>query len=137
MAVDSVAASANTRASLKPKSDKFNELKVEDFLKLMIAELQNQDPLNPTDNAKLLEQVNQIRSVQSSTQLTETLNAVLLGQNLSSASGLIGKEVRGLTAAGKEISGVVESVAVQDGSPVIHIGTDQLELKNIREILNG
>lgn len=136
MAVNTLAGAAapNSPASLKPQGDKFSELKVDDFLKLMIAELQNQDPLDPTDNSKLLEQVNQIRSVQSSTQLTTTLNAVLLGQNLSSASGMIGKEVRGLSSDGAEVSGRVDRVSIEEGAPVMHVGAKQLTLNNIREI---
>lgn len=139
MAVDTIAngafAAPNQAASLKPQTDKFNDLKVEDFLELMIAELQNQDPLNPTDNAKLVEQVNQIRNMQTSTQLNATLDAVLLGQNLSSAAGMIGKEVQGMSADGKEISGRVDKAAIENGSPVLYVGEQQMNLKNIRQIL--
>jgi flagellar basal-body rod modification protein FlgD len=129
-------ATANT-AVLKASKDKFGELKVEDFLKLMIAELQNQDPLDPMDNSKLVEQINQIRSMQSSTQLTTTLDAVALGQNLSSASGMIGKQIKGLSSTGSEVSGRVDRVAVQNGSPLLYVGDAQLELKNVREIIEG
>ena len=49
------------------------------FLKLMITELQQQDPLNPMDNKDMLNQIAQIRAVGASDQLTKTLNSVLLG----------------------------------------------------------
>ena len=65
-----------------------NQVDLDDFLKLMIAELQNQDPLNPLDNAEILAQISQIREVGATEELTSTLNAVLLGQNISSACAL-------------------------------------------------
>ena len=66
---------------------------MDDFLDLMIAELQNQDPLNPLENDELIAQISQIREVGATEDLTNTLNAVLLGQNISSATSLIGADV--------------------------------------------
>ena len=65
------------------------DLDVGDFLNLMIAELQNQDPLDPLDNSEMVAQLGQIREISSTNQLIETLNQVFTGQNLSTASSLI------------------------------------------------
>ena len=76
-----------------------NEVDLDDFLNLMIAELQNQDPLNPLENDELIAQISQIREVGATEQLTATLNAVLLGQNITSATNLIGADVVALNDA--------------------------------------
>ena len=81
------AASAGERAF--GKNNTLNDLQLDDFLNLMIAELQNQDPLNPLENDELIAQISQIREVGATEQLTETLNSVLLGQNIASATNLI------------------------------------------------
>jgi len=113
------------------------DLELGDFLKLMIAELQNQDPLNPMDNSEMLQQISQIREIDASTRLTQTLDAVLLGQNLSSASNMIGKLVRGLADNGSFVIGTVDRVSIDGGAPKLHVGPTTVALKNVSDILPG
>ena len=115
--------------------DPLRGLDMKAFLDLMIKELQNQDPLNPMDNAQMLEQISQIRSIDSTTKLTTTLEAVLLGQNLSSASALIDKQIEALTDDGQTITGRVGSVAIEEGIPKLKVGNSTVDLKNLRHIL--
>jgi len=101
--------------------DAINDIDMNTFLKLMITELQQQDPLNPLDNKDMLNQIAQIRAVGASDQLTKTLNSVLLGQNITSATNLIGADISALTDGGEAITGVVNRVAIDKGVPKIHI----------------
>jgi flagellar hook assembly protein FlgD len=94
---------------------------MEDFLKLMIAELQNQDPLNPMDNSELVGQISQMREITATDKMTETLDTVLLGQNISSATNLIGAEIDAISDDQQKVSGVVERVSVSDGQPKLHL----------------
>lgn len=94
-----------------------NELQLDDFLGLMIAELQNQDPLNPLENDELIAQISQIREVGATEQLTQTLDSVLLGQNIASATSLIGADVVALNDSGERVSGNVRVVTITDGQP--------------------
>lgn len=123
-------------------SGDLRNLDLDQFLKLMITELQNQDPLDPMDNSQILEQIGQIRSISASNQLQETLTSVLTGQNLATASGLIGKEVKALSEDGTNVIGKVGKVSVEVDSNdntkrslKIHIGTQQFDINNIREIV--
>lgn len=122
--------SATSAAGAKSLGD----IDLDEFLKMMIAELQNQDPLNPMENSQILQQMSQIREIEATDQLSETLNAVLLGQNLSSASSMIGREIEGLSAAGVEVQGIVERISVEDGTPRLFVGDEAVPLKNIRAI---
>ncbi|MCE9607547.1 MAG: hypothetical protein K8U03_21885 [Planctomycetia bacterium] len=145
MATDTSVGSGTTpkvdRSKLPQQVDKFNNLKSEDYIKLMVSELQNQDPLNPMDNAQMLQQVSQISSIQSTNNLSTTLNSVLLGQNLSSVGSLIGKGVIGITDAGTAVQGIVDSASIVDGKPYLNVpkadGTslDQVSLSNISQVL--
>ena len=118
-----------------------NETDVDEFLGLLIAELQNQDPLNPMDNSDLVQQISQIREISATNQLTDTLSAVLLGQNVSTASNLIGKQVAALTDDLENITGAVDRVSVtvneddQSRTLRVHIGDNAVQLNNIREIV--
>ena len=111
--------------------DRFQELDTQAFLKMMIAELQNQDPMNPMDNAKMLEQISQIRSITSNDALTSSIGALQMGQSMATAAGLIGKTVIGLDVIGQEVVGVVDKVAFEDGKPYLFVGQTIIELGNI------
>jgi flagellar basal-body rod modification protein FlgD len=119
------------------------DVDLDQFLKLLITELQNQDPMNPMDNAQMLEQISQIRQIGSTTKLTDTLSGLASGQDLSMASGMIGKTVTALDVGGKNIKGVVERVSVQTDAidannrkVQVHIGDSIVDISNIREIVN-
>ncbi len=101
-----------------------NQVDLDDFLNLMIAELQNQDPLNPMENDELIAQISQIREVGATEQLTSTLNAVLLGQNITSATNLIGADVVALNDNGQRVSGNVKVVTITDGQAMLDIAVD-------------
>jgi flagellar basal-body rod modification protein FlgD len=117
-------------------NDALRDLDMDQFLKLMITELQNQDPLNPLENAEILQQISQIREIGATSRLTETLDAVLLGQNLTSASSMIGKTVEALSDDAKNVRGVVDKVTVTGGEPRLHIGGKAVRLKNVKEIVS-
>ena len=93
------------------------------------------------DNAQLVEQIGQIRSISATSQLSDTLGAVLTGQNLTTASSLIGKRVAALTDQNENVAGVVDRVSVEvdeDDNDKrtfrVHIGDHEIDLKNVREI---
>ena len=136
MATNPIGSSSSSNSSQGTGSaDPLKGLDLDHFLKLMITELQNQDPLNPLDNAQMLQQISQIREIGSTDKLTRTLDAVLLGQNLTSASGLIGKEIRGLGDDLKPVSGTVDRVSVAGGVPKLHVQNSTVTLSNVSEIL--
>jgi flagellar basal-body rod modification protein FlgD len=136
--VPSTTGSSSSSSSASDKTTKkINELDMDDFLKLMISELQNQDPMNPMDNKDMLAQVSQIRQIGSNDQLTKTLETVLQGQNFSSAANLIGKNIKGIDNNGANVTGIVDRVTVADGVNTLHVGSSELKLSNIGEIDQG
>ena len=118
-------------------SQGIQDLDLNKFIDLMIAELQNQDPLNPLDNNEMLQQITQIREIGATGRLTETLESVLLGQNLTSATSMIGKTVKAMSDDAMEVSGLVDRVTVTDGEPRLHIGDKAIGLKNVKEVLSS
>lgn len=127
-------------AATNSNSKSLNDLGTEDFLELLVAELQNQDPLEPTDNSQLLQQISQIRQITSNDSMIETLSSVQSGQEISTASGLIGKHISALSQDSEEVSGQVDRVsmgAASDNGPrqlLVHVGEHKIPLNNIREI---
>ena len=126
---------ASSTSSQQDVASALTGLNLDDFFQLMIAEMQNQDPLNPLENHQLLQQVSQIQEYGATQQLTKTLDSVLLGQNISNATGLIGKNVTALTNSGDEVSGAVDRVTIAGNTVKLHAGSDEISLSNVREVL--
>jgi flagellar basal-body rod modification protein FlgD len=125
MAVTSTTSSTSTSTNSSQSSgltaDAINDVDLSSFLKLMITELQNQDPLNPMDNKDMLAQLSQIRSIGATDKLTKTLDSVLLGQNISSATNLIGADISALSDDSQTVNGIVDRVSIEKGSPKLHV----------------
>jgi len=115
--------------------DAFNSLDMSHFIKLLVAEMANQDPMNPMDNSEILQQLSQMREIASNDQLTSTLESVQLGQNMATASSLLGRTIRGLDDTSGRVIGEVDRVSVSEEDGIrIHIEGKQVALKNIAEI---
>ena len=131
---------SSTGASNKEVRD-MKDLDINQFLQLMIAELTNQDPLNPMDNTQLVQQIGELRSIAASDQLTGTLQSMQTQQSLTTASSLIGKNVKALTEGGEDITGKVNSVSIEvdennsdKRTYQVHIGGQSVDLRNVREV---
>jgi flagellar basal-body rod modification protein FlgD len=102
---------------------------------MMIVQLQNQDPLEPTGNEELLGQISQMRSLQSSIELSEVLQSVSSQQQLTSAASLIGKTVSGTVPVGngtsQTLEGVVERAFVKGGQAFVGVGSGEIAIENI------
>jgi flagellar basal-body rod modification protein FlgD len=134
MASGAVSGASGKTDSSTALTSAYDKLDTETFTKLLVAELQNQDPMSPMDSAQIVQQVSEIRSIQASTELHTTLEAVLLGQNVATASGLIGQTISGLTDDAEQITGQVDRVSVTDGVAKLHIGDSTIDLKNVSDI---
>ncbi|BAL95063.1 flagellar hook assembly protein FlgD [Rubrivivax gelatinosus] len=101
------------------------------FLKLLVAQMQNQDPLNPMDNAQVTSQMAQINTVTGIEKLNETvgtLNTQFLQMQAMQGASLVGRDVtvegkrldvrEGVGVGGMDLSGTADSVKVDilDGS---------------------
>ncbi|MEQ8847902.1 flagellar hook capping FlgD N-terminal domain-containing protein [Botrimarina sp.] len=131
--MSSISSLASNTPAPQPVGNSIKELDLDVFLELMLAELQNQDPLDPTDNAELLNTISQIREISANDRLSETLDSVLLGQNVATATSLIGTEVEGVTDGGQPVSGLVQRVAINDGQPALDIAVESKTSAGERE----
>lgn len=101
-----------------------NELGQDAFLRLMIAQLNNQDPLNPQENGDFIAQLAQFSSVEGITNINNSINA-LIGETRSTrtldASGLVGQsvEVDGDTVSLIEGQPINGSFALTQSSPTV------------------
>jgi flagellar basal-body rod modification protein FlgD len=85
--------SLNSTASAAPVTTKNDAGTADRFLKLLVAQMQNQDPLNPMDNAQVTSQMAQIQSVNGIDKLNTTVAG--LGTQLAQFAALQGASLVG------------------------------------------
>lgn len=114
-------------------------LSSDDFFKLLITQLTNQDPMEPTSNQELLQQISSIRDIELSTTLTESLQRLAGQQQFGSASTLIGKYVTSVPGAdGNVNAGVVVGVKFDSsGQPTLQLSTGvELAMNQLASIVS-
>jgi len=114
--------------------DAFAKLDLQAFLKMLIAELRHQDPLSPMNNAEILQQISSIKAIESNQRLSDTLEALMLQQNLATAYNMLNSEVSGLSDTGQQATGKAHGVLIHDGVVMLRVGEMLVPLKNIREV---
>ena len=134
--------SATVSNSNSTTSPGLNTLSSSDFMKLMIEQLSHQDPLNPTDSNQMLGQISQISTLQSNTQMTQSLSALTLQQSIGSGGNLVGKTVTGISTDGTSITGVVNGLKVMNNQVYLAVtdnngNTSPVPLSNISQISNA
>ncbi len=97
------AASNNTS-----RTHKGDNLDKDDFLKLLVTQLQYQDPLNPMDDTDFIAQTAQFTALE---QMQNLNNTTLLGQ----ATNFIGKDIEATDENGVAVAGTVTGVKVSEG----------------------
>jgi len=91
-------------------------LDYDDFLQLMVAQLQNQDPLNPTDSSEFMSQIAEFSNVEQGINANSKLDQLLVNSNISQASTMIGLTITGTDGT----QGVIQSVRIDSsGSTAI------------------
>ena len=103
------------------------------FLKILITQLQNQDPMQPMEDKEFIAQMAQFSSVEQlmniSTQLTS------LNQSLGSASNLIGKSITWTDSTTLlPVSGTVDSIVVKSGVNYAVVGDKKIALTEVTEV---
>jgi flagellar basal-body rod modification protein FlgD len=127
-------ASSSSGQSGAKYADPLNSVSLDDFLKLLVTELQNQDPMSPMDNSQILQQVSQIKSIESNQRLSDTLTSMQSQQNLVAASAMLQKTITGLTDSGKTVTGLVDKVTVSSSGVKVCVGANTISLTNISEV---
>ena len=120
-------ATAIGEAQAKRKPD--GELGKDDFLKLMIGQLQNQDPMAPTDNSQQMAQLAQYSSLEQMTNVAKTLE-------VDQAYAMLGRTVTYTdTSTGAVTTGQVEKVVLESGKASLTVGgTAGIAPSTVKEI---
>jgi flagellar basal-body rod modification protein FlgD len=110
-----------------------------DYMKLLVTQLQNQNPLEPLDNKDMSAQLAQFSQLQQTENLNTSFSKVLESVQRSYASSLIGKEVSFQVPATdgtiQTQTGEVEEVVIgADGTLLLRVDDRQVKLADVTSI---
>jgi len=121
-------------------TDRLGVISGEDFLKVLIKQLQMQDPLQPMTNQEMVQQMSTIRELEMNTQMSRKLEQLTDQQRFGAAAALIGKQVKGTVkdAEGNQFTmeGVVRSVRFTGtGEAILELDTgEELPLASLEQV---
>jgi flagellar basal-body rod modification protein FlgD len=112
-----------------------------DYMKLLITELQNQNPLEPMDNSEMASQLALFSQLQQLESMNSNFASVLATTERTYAGSLIGKEISFMTkttdAAQEIASGVVQEVHNDvDGEILLSVGDFTIGLDDVLTVKN-
>lgn len=135
MDATSIKSTGTVMPGTQAASGKNSELGKDQFLKLFVAQLQHQDPMNPMQDQDFMGQMASFSTLEQVTNLA-TANEAMAGHlQLSQSVGLIGRTVTWTDADKVSHTGVVEKVTQKDGQPVLTVsGTEGVDPTAISQI---
>ncbi|WP_114417633.1 flagellar hook assembly protein FlgD [Marinospirillum perlucidum] len=124
------------------KTQGSNELGKDEFMKLLITQMENQDPLKPTDNTEYIAQLAQFSSLEGITNMSSSLEGFtsqLQSTQALQASTLVGRSVQVLANStqleeGKSVKGTIE---LQDSASNVFVAAYTAEGEYIGDITLG
>jgi flagellar basal-body rod modification protein FlgD len=112
-----------------------------DYMKLLVTQLQNQDPLEPMDNNQMASQLTSLSSLSQLESMNSSFSKVLTATQWSYANSLLGKEVSFTDSANSTTgisSGVVSQVSTDaDGKLMLTVGTQTVALDSVLSVQNA
>jgi flagellar basal-body rod modification protein FlgD len=105
------------------------------FLQLLVAQLQYQDPSKPVDTSSFMNETATLTQVQTMEQSAQASTDLLAAQRAQTASTLVGKTVSYTAADGSTQTGVVSAATISTANPTLKIGTAQVDLSQVQQVL--
>jgi flagellar basal-body rod modification protein FlgD len=105
------------------------------FFKLLVTQMQNQDPLSPVSATDFVTQLAQFSQVSGMQTLNANVSQLLTLQQMSQGANLIGKQIT-YAVPGKTLpgSGVVNSLQVGNGAVNLVVGNQTVALNQVQTI---
>jgi flagellar basal-body rod modification protein FlgD len=135
MDVTSIKSSGAGSASTQDVSGKNAQMGKDQFLKLFVAQMSHQDPMNPMSDQDFMGQMASFSTLEQVTNMAAANETMAANLQLSQSVGLIGRTVTWMDEHDASHTGVVEKVTQRDGLPVLTVsGTEGVDPSAITQI---
>jgi flagellar basal-body rod modification protein FlgD len=107
------------------------------FLKLMVTQMRNQDPMNPTDSSQFLAQTAQFTALEKMEDVANQTAQMVSTQMAFGASSLVGRAVTYLDANGATVPGTVKGVNFGANGPELDVDGVPVLLAAVQSVTSG
>lgn len=107
------------------------------FLKLLVAQMQYQDPMSPSDNQQFIQEQATFSTVEALNSLKETTTAMQASQEFAQGVALIGKNVTYVGTDGTIGSGLVSAVSNASGTVQLKVGSAAVDASTVVQVDDG
>lgn len=128
-----VVSGVTTSKEAVPKSS-IGALDKDVFLRLLITELRNQDPLRPMEDKDFIAQLAQFSSLEQAQKMVAGFDELLKQQAATKAFAMIGKRVEFSDLQEGTCNGVVMGVAFENGWPRLEVGSKRIGLDAVSRV---
>jgi flagellar basal-body rod modification protein FlgD len=120
--VSSTGNTANTSSSSSSSSSSNSLTSANSFLALLIAQLQNQDPLDAMSTSDFMNELSALTTTQQMTNMSTTVQNSMTNINNLYATALIGKNIQYTASDNSTQSATVSQVTISNGTPSLVLG---------------
>lgn len=132
--IDAITSSAQTAGSAgSATANSVNGLDKDAFMKLLVAQLRYQDPMNPANGQEYLAQAAQFAQVERLEMIARSQAESIAYQQILLSSSLVGREIKA-TQGDETVEGVVSGVKFDAGNPMLVIGDRQVPVGAVEEV---
>jgi len=114
-------ATSPTSSSTASATNSSQELDKDTFLKLMMVQMQNQDPLNPSDPTSYMGELAQLTTLEQTTNMAQSASQTAAEQQTTAALALLGHKVSYTDSTGASVTGTVDKVEFTSSGPMLTI----------------
>jgi flagellar basal-body rod modification protein FlgD len=112
-----------------------NDLNRQDFLQLLVTQLQNQDPLSPTDDQQFIAQMAQLSALDATNNLAAQVGQMAQAQQQMGSLQLVGRDVEYIDDQGSNQKGKVTGVRLDGPTPSLLVGKSEVLLQQVQTVL--
>lgn len=138
MSVGAVDPSISTTKAMQEAAKKKDGLNSMDFMKLLIAQLTNQDPLSPMEDMDFTSQIAQLQALEEQTKLTSAMQDLRTDAQIQTGANMIGRKVTGVDTTGEQATGVMINVLQKDDTVLVELEDGrQIAVNKVTRIADG
>jgi flagellar basal-body rod modification protein FlgD len=131
--IGSIGSIADAKA---PETQGMGSIDKQAFLKLLVAQMRYQNPMQPVDSQQYLQQAAQMASVERLDGLAKAQAELVAYQQIVLSSSLVGREVKGVDQQSLEpVQGLVTSVRFRSGVPLLMVGDKEIPVGSVEEVM--
>jgi flagellar basal-body rod modification protein FlgD len=109
-------------------------LNQDDFLKLLVTQLTNQDPLNPQKDTEFIAQMAQFSSLEQAKAMQAGIAKLSNDQQFLQANSLLGRSVELQDSQSTPVRGTVDAVRIEAGTPKIIVNNRAYDLSQVLSV---